>query len=151
MDDTATSSTVSEPEVDHTSVSNKDSEISATDKSTEWVEWRETLNSNDPSRSDVPCVSNGEVQVDSESKAGDGVAVVSKPLSSSDTLITNEKGASGESPNDSKDRYNPNTSASLELNDGERGTGPPASDDAKTAGGTEEIPSATEGDPKDVV
>lgn len=154
LDDTATSSPVPKPNLDDPSMSNlskdcKEAGISAGDKPTAWVEWRETPDSNDPSHAVVPRVPNGEILVDSEAQGGDGDPGATESVPR-DALVNNDNAVAGGSLNAISESPSPNPSSLSESDNKNPSLDITASDNVRMAEGTEEIPKATKDDPKDV-
>ncbi|GMP71703.1 hypothetical protein CsSME_00030006 [Camellia sinensis var. sinensis] len=99
---TSTTSQVPEPEVgSETTLGNLSEESSETgtkesDKPPEWVEWRETSDSVEPSDTDKPSVlPNGELQVESENRTDDIDPNTANPSPSSDDASVSKTNAGG--------------------------------------------------------
>ncbi|KAF2310781.1 hypothetical protein GH714_017126 [Hevea brasiliensis] len=165
LDDTA-SSPVPDLSVDNTSVNNlsKDlKEISANDKPPVWVEWRETLDCDDPSKPDVSPVPNGELQVDSENQGsdsdpdaakpevgnrdGDTDPDAAKPATSMDALA-DDNNATEELSNETNESPTLNPPALSELGNDNPSVDHSASDDTEATAGTAEV---SKDEQKDVV
>lgn len=99
MVDTATSSPEQETKLDstqfHESINSRETESNETDKPPEWVEWRETSDSGDPS----DALPNGELQVESTEPATSSESVATDSLVKEDEIAAGHLAASkDESP-----------------------------------------------------
>ncbi|KAF3450307.1 hypothetical protein FNV43_RR06387 [Rhamnella rubrinervis] len=97
--DTATSSPEQETKLDgiqfHESINSRETESSETDKPPEWVEWRETSDSGDPSDT----LPNGELQVESTEPAKSSESAATDSLVNEDEVTAGHLAASrDESP-----------------------------------------------------
>ncbi|KAJ9140864.1 hypothetical protein P3X46_031458 [Hevea brasiliensis] len=165
LDDTA-SSPVPDLSVDNTSVNNlsKDlKEISANDKPPVWVEWRETLDCDDPSKPDVSPVPNGELQVDSENQGSDSDPDAAKPevgnrdgdtdpdaakSATSMDALADDNNATEELSNETNESPTLNPRALSELGNDNPSVDHSASDDTEATAGTAEV---SKDEQKDVV
>ncbi|KAA8514846.1 hypothetical protein F0562_018025 [Nyssa sinensis] len=86
-----------------------EAEVSESDKPPEWVEWRETSDSLEPSDADRPPVlTNGDHQLELENRADNIDSDTADPSpSSTDALVDNGKTEAGESPDESSPGFNP--------------------------------------------
>lgn len=141
--DTATSSpepeAKSEDSMPHESGNLRETESKETDKPPEWVEWRETSDSGDPS--DI--LPNGELQLQSSDAA--------KPSPSSpDTSGNNDETATGPSAAASEDETpSPTPSEPSKSDDGNPVSDSTTADNAETTVEKEGSPKATESDKKE--
>ncbi|XP_041026646.1 serine/threonine-protein phosphatase 6 regulatory subunit 3-like isoform X2 [Juglans microcarpa x Juglans regia] len=143
--DTATSSpetgTKSEDTTQLMSENLRETGDGETDKPPEWVEWRETSDSGDPTDVVLP---NGEIQVGSKSSESD----VAESSSSTDELEKND-GTSTEESLASTDENPSSDPSKQELDNGNPSLGPTTSNDVVMADRTEGAPEI-EADKKDV-
>ncbi|KAF5472575.1 hypothetical protein F2P56_009284 [Juglans regia] len=143
--DTATSSpetgTKSEDATRLMSENSRETGDGETDKPPEWVEWRETSDSGDPTDVVLP---NGEIQVGSKPSESD----VAESSSSTDELEKND-GTSAEESRASTDENPSSDPSKQELDNGNPSLGPTTSNDVVMAEGTEGAPE-TKDDKKDV-
>jgi serine/threonine-protein phosphatase 6 regulatory subunit 3 len=138
--DTATSSPEagekSEDTTDLLSNNSRETGQTETDKPPEWVEWRETSDSGDPS--DV--LPNGEIQVGLEEVSKPDAA---EPSSSTDELEKNDETASGQVLASTDEDPSSEPSKQPKSGDGNENIGPTTSDDdVVVAEGTEGAPEA---------
>ncbi|KAE7996079.1 hypothetical protein FH972_000828 [Carpinus fangiana] len=138
--DTATSSPEagekSEDTTDLLSNNSRETGQTETDKPPEWVEWRETSDSGDPS--DV--LPNGEIQVGLEEVSKPDAA---EPSSSTDELEKNDETASGQVLASTDEDPSSEPSKQPESGNGNENIGPTTSDDdVVVAEGTDSAPEA---------
>ncbi|KDP34941.1 hypothetical protein JCGZ_09229 [Jatropha curcas] len=152
LNDTASSSPVPEPTLEEISANNLSEDLkenSTNDKPPVWVEWRETPDSSDPSISEVS-LPNGELQVDTENQGGDDQPGSAEPVSSSDALA-NDKDATGELPNATKENPTPDISALSESVNENPNSDFSASVDVKTTVVAEATAEASKCEDKELV
>jgi len=137
--DTATSSPEAEEKSEETTdvLSNnlKETGHTETDKPPEWVEWRETSKSGDPS--DV--LPNGEIQVGLEEVSKPDAA---EPSSSTDGLEMNDETASGQLVASTDENPSSDPSVEAESGNGNEKIDPTTCDEVVMAEGTKGAPEA---------
>uniref|UniRef100_A0A5B7AXS8 Putative serine/threonine-protein phosphatase 6 regulatory subunit 2 n=1 Tax=Davidia involucrata TaxID=16924 RepID=A0A5B7AXS8_DAVIN len=113
--------------------------VNESDKPPEWVEWRETSDSLEPSDADRPLVlPNGDRQLELEDRADDIDPNTDDPSpSSTDALVDNGKTDAGESPESTDESLGFNHSQPLESGDGNQSPDTSPDDDVEKLAGTE--------------